>query len=215
MRPEMHNAEKGSKPKMLFKLIARGFMMYACYCGLLFLMQRQMMFPRGQIPVPSPAITESAGLEKIRLDTLSGKIDCWFMPPAHAVVGKAAPAVIFAHGNGELIDFWPQALKPFSRLGVGLLLVEYPGYGRSAGPPITGRHRRCLCQGIWNICGERSDVDVSRIILFGRSLGGGAVCDLARSRPSAGMILMSTFTSARSFAAGFLVPWVSRPGSFR
>jgi hypothetical protein len=52
----------------------------------------------------------------------------------------------------------------------------------------------------------RKDVDPSRIVLFGRSLGGGAVCALAAKRPSAALILLSTFTSVQSLASHFLVP---------
>ena len=52
----------------------------------------------------------------------------------------------------------------------------------------------------------RPDVDPARIVFFGRSLGGGAVCDLAAKRPAAALILMSCFTSVRSFAIRYLAP---------
>jgi len=42
--------------------------------------------------------------------------------------------------------------------------------------------------------------------LFGRSLGGGAVCDLALKRPSAALILMSCFKSVNAFAVRYLAP---------
>ena len=43
-------------------------------------------------------------------------------------------------------------------------------------------------------------------MLFGRSLGGGAVCDLALKRPSAALILMSCFKSVSAFAVRYLAP---------
>ena len=52
----------------------------------------------------------------------------------------------------------------------------------------------------------RDDVDPSRIVFHGRSMGGGAVCALARQRKPAAMILMSTFTSIRGMARRYLVP---------
>jgi uncharacterized protein len=52
----------------------------------------------------------------------------------------------------------------------------------------------------------RPEIDRARIIGFGRSLGGGAVCTLVGRRPLAALVLTSTFTSARPFAAGMLVP---------
>jgi hypothetical protein len=42
---------------------------------------------------------------------------------------------MFGHGNGEVIDYWVSALHRFQERGVSVLLVEYPGYGRSSGAP--------------------------------------------------------------------------------
>ena len=56
----------------------------------------------------------AAGIEPAWLDTSFGKVEAWYIPPAAGVAGAPAPAVIFGHGNGELIDFWPEVLKRFS-----------------------------------------------------------------------------------------------------
>jgi fermentation-respiration switch protein FrsA (DUF1100 family) len=53
---------------------------------------------------------------------------------------------------------------------------------------------------------SREDVDPAKIILFSRSVGGGAIFALARLKPSAAPILMSTFTSVQAMAAKFLTP---------
>ena len=119
----------------VLKYIFWPIVLYAAYCGLLFLLQRQIMFPRGQIPQPLQSDQTIAGLKKIWLETEYGKVEAWFLPSADASNASPAPAVIFGHGNGELIDFWPEELKRFTQLGISLLLVEYPGYGRSAGSP--------------------------------------------------------------------------------
>jgi len=104
-----------------------------------------------------------------------------------------------------LIDFWPEALKRFPAMGVGLLLVEYPGYGRSAGSPSQESISETFTRA-YDTLAARPDVDPTRIAFFGRSLGGGAVCDLAAKRPAAALILMSSFTSVRSFAIRYLAP---------
>ena len=188
----------------LLKYILWPLLLYTVYCGLLFLLQRQIMFPRYQIQ-PYQAEPKIAGLEKIWLDTDGGKVEAWFVLPVNPLADKPAPAVIFGHGNGELIDFWPQELINFARLGIALLLVEYPGYGRSAGKPSQKSISQTFTAAYDKLI-SRQDIDPSRIIFFGRSLGGGAVCSLARHKPSATLILMSTFTSAKSFAKNFLVP---------
>ena len=178
---------------------------YVAYCGLLFVLQRQIMFPRGMIPQPEQPLPEMTGLERIWLQTESGKVESWLMLPTHSSAGGAAPAVIFGHGNGELIDYWPDELKGFNQLGFAVMLVEYPGYGRSAGSP-SQRSITDVFVEAYDVLTARTDIDPARIVLFGRSLGGGAVCALSLKRPSAAMILMSTFTSARSFAKRYLAP---------
>jgi pimeloyl-ACP methyl ester carboxylesterase len=192
------------KIEIMINIITGAVFIYLVYCGLLFLMQRQIMFPRGLIEAPQEN-PDIFGLEQIWLETDCGKIETWFLPPSASRGSEPVPVVIFAHGNGELIDFWPQELKHFNGLGIGVLLVEYPGYGRSEGSPSQASVAETFLAA-YDALIARPDVDAARIILFGRSLGGGAVCLLAAQRPSAALILMSTFTSARSFATKYLAP---------
>ena len=180
---------------------------YCLYCIFVFLMQRSILFPRNQIPTPSPdePIDNIAGLQRIWLETGGAQVEAWFFAPSASPQATPAPAVIFAHGNGELIDDWPQMLQNFSRMGIGLLLVEYPGYGRSGGIPMQDTIAQVFVAA-YDTLVSRSEVDPEQIILFGRSVGGGAVCDLTLKRPTAALILMSTFTSIQSMASKFLVP---------
>ncbi|RLB83297.1 MAG: alpha/beta hydrolase [Deltaproteobacteria bacterium] len=190
---------------MLVKIVSAVLFLYLVYCGLLFLLQRQILFPRHQIEVPRETDKNIPGLDKIWLDTNYGKVEAWFLPPAPNHSKGLAPAVIFAHGNAELIDFWPEELKKFTSLGIGVLLVEYPGYGRSEGRPS----QRSIAEAFvtaYDALIARKEIDPTRIVLFGRSLGGGAVCALAAERPSAALILLSTFTSVQALASNFLVP---------
>ena len=189
----------------LLKYILWPVILYLAYCGFLFLLQRQIMFPRNQIPQPVQSQPKIGGLEKIWLAIDGGKVEAWFLPPVDAPAKTPAPAVIFGHGNGELIDFWPEELERFTRLGIALLLVEYPGYGRSAGNPSEKSITQTFVAAYDKLT-SRKDIDPARIVFFGRSMGGGAVCALARHRPSAAIILMSTFTSAKALAKKFLLP---------
>jgi pimeloyl-ACP methyl ester carboxylesterase len=186
-------------------IIGWGLIFYCGYCIFLFLVQRSILFPRNQIPFPRQPEIGISGLVKIWLNTEYGKIETWYLPPASGLQSKRAPAVIFGHGNGEIIDYWPETLQHFNRMGIGLMLVEYPGYGRSGGRPsqksITGTFVAA-----YDTLISREDVDPAKIILFGRSVGGGAICALAGLKPSAALILMSTFTSVQAMAAKFLTP---------
>ena len=180
---------------------------YGAYCFFLFLLQRWILFPRNQIPTPphTDPINKFLGTKKIWLDTADGRVEAWYLPPFGDGSASPAPAVIFAHGNGELIDDWPQMLQPFCQMGVGLLLVEYPGYGRSGGAPSQKTITQTFVAA-FDALAIQKEVDPKRIVLFGRSVGGGAICALATQRPAAALILMSTFTSVKSLAAKFFVP---------
>jgi uncharacterized protein len=184
------------------KFIVFAGLLYAGYVAFFFLMQTSLVFPRYMIPRYDLAPPKAT--VRTFLQTGFGRVEAWYLPPEGPVSGPV-PAVIFAHGNAELIDFWPQDLGYFRQLGMGVLLVEYPGYGRSEGIPSERTITEAFTAG-YDWLTERNDVDGQRIILFGRSIGGGVVCALARQRPAAGLILMSTFTSVSSMAAGYLFP---------
>ena len=201
----MYENRRGTKVHIVVRIALGVFLLYVAYCCLLFLFQRQILFPRYQIEVPSGLTKKFSGLEEIWLDTSFGRIEAWLLGPAQDHGSQPAPAVIFAHGNAELIDFWPEELNRFTSLGMSVLLVEYPGYGRSEGSPSQRSITETFIAA-YDALVARKDVDSSRIVLFGRSLGGGAVCALAEKRPSAALILLSTFTSVQSCASNFLVP---------
>jgi len=189
----------------LLKYAFWGVIIYTAYCSFLYLVQRQILYPRGQIPLPAQTPPNIAGLETLWLPTESGKVEAWYLPPALKGMSSPSPAVIFAHGNGEIIDYWPEELQGFTRLGIALLLVEYPGYGRSEGSPTQESITKTFVKA-YDALAARTDIDATRIIFLGRSLGGGALCALARKRSSAALILMSTFTGVRPMALRYLAP---------
>lgn len=177
---------------------------YVAYCGFLFLMQRQMLFPgTGIRPTTEP--DRIAGLERRWLKMSCGRVEAWYLLPERGGSDEPTPAAIFAHGNGEVIDYWPDEFRTLTKLGIGVLLVEYPGYGRSQGSPSERSIKETFIAAYDDLV-AREDVDRSRIILIGRSIGGGAVCRLAAERPSAALVLLSSFTSVKAFASSYLAP---------
>ena len=135
----------------------------------------------------------------------AGVVEGWLLPGDGASADSPGPAIIYAHGNGGLIDYFPEPLEPYRRRGVSVLLPEYRGYGRSAGVPSERAITRDFVA-FYDLLASRDDIDSQRIVFHGRSLGGGAVCALAEKRPPAGLILESTFTSVRALARRFLFP---------
>ncbi len=186
----------------ILRLLSLAVFAYAAYALLLFLMQRQILYPGRYIRVSGPP---PAGIVPIPVVTATGRSDAWFMPPLKRRDGERRPLVVFFHGNGEVIDYLPEQAEGFRELGMGVLLVEYPGFGRSAGNP-TEKSITEAAVAAYDAMLLRAEVDPQRIVLFGRSLGGGAACALAARRPSAALILQSTFSSTRAMARAFLAP---------
>ena len=182
---------------------------YVVYCGVLFANQRAMLFPRHRIADPEEVNLEIFDAEVVPLQTGFGEIESWFIPPTRRTNPKPYPTVIFAHGNSELIDnypaTYPEQFLRFLDLGMAVHLVEYPGYGRSAGEPSEKTVTEAFVAA-YDYVIERGDVDADNIVLFGRSLGGGAVCTLAARRPSRAMILFTTFSSIRDMAGTYMAP---------
>jgi fermentation-respiration switch protein FrsA (DUF1100 family) len=175
--------------------------LYAAFLGCLFVLQRALIYPGTHIAVPG--IPPSApGLEVISLQTSSGSGEAIFLP---APTDERQPVVIFGHGNGEVIDFWVASFGGFRVRGIGVLLVEYPGYGRSSGSPSQDSIRTTMAAAYDHIAADPR-VDKDRIFGYGQSLGGGVICLLAKERPLRALILQSTFTSLGIFASRYFAP---------
>jgi fermentation-respiration switch protein FrsA (DUF1100 family) len=188
----------------LSRMLLLAAIAYGCYAALLFLGQRVILYPGRMMRVP-PQPPAVAGMERLWLETGSDRIEAWFLPGAGHHPERRQPLLIVFHGNGEVIDFLPEQMAGARGLGMGVLLVEYPGYGRSGGAPSEARIT-ATAVAAFNAVARRHDVDPSRIVIFGRSLGGGAACALARRQPVRAVILQSPFTSVSAFSRQFLVP---------
>lgn len=186
-------------------MLAFGTLFYAVYSGYYFFMQRSIIYPRHVIRTP-PDISESVpGLERIWLKTESGRVEAWYLLPSDSSKQLPAPAMIIAHGNAELIDHWLPIVQEIREMGMCVLLVEYPGYGRSEGTPDEASLTETFITAYDSLVGK-PEVDAARIVLFGRSIGSGVICALAGVRPSAAMILMSPFRNVSSLASDYYLP---------
>jgi len=87
-----------------------------------------------------------------------------------------------------LLQVWTE------QLGVTVMIFDYRGYGRSEGVPSEkGLLADARAARAW--LAARTGVREQDIVLYGRSLGGGVMVDLAASDGARALILESTFTS--------------------
>lgn len=180
-------------------------LMIAYVAGAVFFysMQREFTFPRRHEQIAESPLARVPDAEAYRVATDLGAVEAWFLPAFRRA--ERCPVMIFSHGNGELIDQWVGEFDELRRWGLGVLLVEYPGYGRSEGAPSEKAIQDALVKA-YDLISARPDVDKARMVGFGYSLGGGAIGALARERQLAAMILKSTFTTLRIFAHRYFMP---------
>ena len=163
--------------------------------GLIFSPDRAAIFPASFAGRLSPPPN---GVEVI--NTEAGLV--WFLP---AEGDQPAPIIILFHGNGENIAALLPNAKVYQSRGLAVALVEYPGYGGTAGKP-TQRTVTNAAIVAYDTIAERADVDQSRIIAHGFSLGGAVAAQLADSRGVHGLILESTFTSMPAMYRSMRIP---------
>jgi fermentation-respiration switch protein FrsA (DUF1100 family) len=132
--------------------------------------------------------------------------------PAPVGTEAARITIVFCHGNGgNLTHRAPLMARLHADLGVNVFIFDYQGYGQSAGVPseaATSDDARAAVAYLRT----RPDIDSSRIVYYGESLGGAVAIRLAQEQPPLGLIVQSSFTSVADMARlhypmlGFLLP---------
>ena len=148
-------------------------------------------------------------------------------PVQWALTGRAALALLFGLSEGAMLffAFWLPRITAammatlftgFALLdglvalatgdaGVGVLQVEYPGYGRSGGSPSDDSLTAALAAA-YDWAASDARIDARRIAGYGRSLGGGAIAQLAARRNLAALVLESTFENFEEVVMAYGVP---------
>lgn len=130
--------------------------------------------PRNVIRIPLP---DGGSVAALYLPNPAAKHTLWFF-----------------HGNAESLGSLEPFLRQLHARGFAVFAYDYPGYGVSTGTPnekaiyttnaAAARYLR-----------DTLHVPLSRVVLVGRSLGGGPATDLAMREPVAGLVLQSAFMS--------------------
>lgn len=108
---------------------------------------------------------------------------------------KTDVLVIYSHGNAEDIGMIRDHVQEFYKLGYSILAYDYSGYGLSEGSP-SERTAYANIADVYNYAVSTLGFRPKKIVIYGRSLGGGPSVDLAANNPVGAVILESTFVSA-------------------
>ncbi|MDP7020220.1 MAG: alpha/beta hydrolase [Pirellulaceae bacterium] len=170
----------------------------AVYLGgilLLILLENWLVYPA---PVyPRGDYGASLGQEEVQFASADGmELHGWlFEHPS------PRGSLLYCHGNGENIAYYPQRWRDLSqRYRLNVLVFDYRGYGKSNGSP---NEAGVLADGdaAQRWLANRVQSDPSDVIVMGRSLGGAVAIDVATQNGARALVLESTFTSMPEVAA--------------
>lgn len=195
-----------SIPRKLLRLARLGLLAYLIVCLVISLLQESIIFPGAATQGQKHAVVRPAPNEELlHLKTPDGI-------PIVALFGKALstegteftdaslrPTLLFFYGNGMCLADTEGEFRKFRWLGVNVLIPEYVGYGMSGGK-ASEQGVYATAETAYAYLLTRSDIDKSRIIPAGWSLGSAAAIEIASKHNSPALITMSAFTSMKDMA---------------
>ncbi|MFA6989351.1 MAG: alpha/beta fold hydrolase, partial [Candidatus Gastranaerophilaceae bacterium] len=128
------------------------------------------------------------------------KISYWYIEG-----DKNLPAIIYCHGNRQNMTYFQDRIKFLVENGYRVFMFDYRGYGNSEGKPFEQGLYRDL-ESLLSFVNEEYGIKKDHMILWGHSLGGAVVTDIASRDKFKGVILEGTFTKLedmKNYAARF------------
>jgi uncharacterized protein len=176
----------------LLTLLLVGCCGFVLICALLYFGQeRSIFFPRPN----DPQLRQRYAAQRIEIKTADTTLEGWWIENAAATT----PAVvIYFGGNAEDVLYTASEAARINARAV--VVVNYPGYGGSAGEP----GQKALYESglaIYEYAIKRGAA-AEHIVVMGRSLGSGVASMLAGTRQVGAAILITPYDSLAAVAAG-------------
>jgi fermentation-respiration switch protein FrsA (DUF1100 family) len=166
---------------------------YVGVAGVLYVMQRSLMyFPDTVHTTPAQAGLPQA--EEVPLVAADGvRVTAWHVAPK-----DQKPVILYFHGNSGALRDRVERFKELIGDGIGLVALEYRGYGGNPGSP-TERGLIADAEAAYGFAAAH--YPLQEIVLWGETLGSGIAVALAAEKPVGRVILEAPFTSAAALAA--------------
>jgi uncharacterized protein len=155
--------------------------------------ESQIFFP-DRFLVWTPAEADLA-FEDVWFTTHDGvRLHGWFVP-ADPSIGL----MLFCHGNAGNVSHRVDNIRRLHDIGLSVFIFDYRGYGKSEGT-ISEAGFYQDAEAAYEVARLRAEESRSKLVIFGRSLGGIAAVHLGSRFSAAGIILESTFTHMAAMA---------------
>jgi hypothetical protein len=199
-RAQFKKPRKPSASRAMTVLTWFGTIALCLYIGLtatVYFAQRSLMyFPETIHTTPAEAGLPEA--EEVSLTASDGVHSiAWHVAPR-----DNKPVIVYFHGNGGALKYRVERFHRLIADGVGLVALEYRGYGGLSGNP-TEPGLIADAQAAYAFAAAR--YPVTQLVVWGESLGTGVAVALAADKPVGRVILEAPFTSA--VAVGELRYW--------
>jgi fermentation-respiration switch protein FrsA (DUF1100 family) len=147
---------------------------------------------------PVPRSSYKDGKNSLKLTTSSGyQITANFMENPSAEL-----TLLYCHGNREDVGSSYYNYKQLeTKAGFQVMTFDYPGYGTSEGKPTEESCYEATETAVYYLVSQKG-IPTRKIVLYGRSLGGGPACEIATRYQFAGLILEQTYTSVFRIRTG-------------
>ncbi len=143
---------------------------------------------RQMFPAPRSSYLDTP--EILKLTSGQGvQISALYLPNRNAIY-----TILYSHGNAEHLGEIRPRLEDLRDFGFSVFAYDYQGYGTSQGTPSEQNAYQDIDAAYRHLT-QNLAIPANRIIVYGRSIGGGPSTDLAAREPVAGLILESTFVT--------------------
>ncbi len=162
---------------------------YVAIVAILWFFQDRFLYPAPQVTAPL-----TPGYELVQLSTEDGlELRAFYRPAAQGL-----PTAIYFHGNGGTLSAASISNAGLAEAGIGVLMVEYRGYGGNPGEPSErGFYLDGEAAMQW-LAARRIPAD--QTVIVGNSIGSGTATEMALRYQPAALVLIAPFTSAPDVA---------------
>jgi pimeloyl-ACP methyl ester carboxylesterase len=185
----------GSVSALLFALMALGILT-GVWGIWMFFRQSRIVFKPTRDLLTDPSDLGLAFEDVYPQLSTGNRVHGWWIPG-----DDCSRAIICFPGSIGNMSHELTTVSFLRRLGACVLIVDYPGFGRSAG---HASERGCYlaASAAWDYAIQNKGMRPESIVLFGRSLGGTVAAWLAARHPEcARLVIHSAFTSVPDVAA--------------
>ena len=169
------------------------FNTFVLVCGFIYVAQDGMMFFNVHCPQSREFLSGRPGFREVMFTAENGRTYHGMM---YQATDEKAPLIIYFGGNGEG-SYRHMRMREIQNqwsyfAGFNYLFVDYVGYGLNGGRiHYLNMYEQSLA--VFDYAAALPNVDNSRIVIMGYSLGTGSAVYLAANRPVAGLILATPF----------------------